>query len=81
MSSLRVDQNSALDQFLGRTKAYLGGIFQSNRSASMNTLHVEEMTDRQMSDIGLTDGRYEKPQTKGQTAFDAARRHFIGRGL
>lgn len=51
------------------------------RTSTMNRLDLEEMTPGQMIDIGLIDGRYRKPQSRCGTAFDAARRHFMGRGL
>lgn len=81
MSSLRVTYHFAVNRFLGRLTGFLGAIFRLKRKPPMNSLHVDEMTDRQMSDIGMIDGRHEKPQASRRTAFDAARTHFIGRGL
>ncbi|MFD1746067.1 hypothetical protein ACFSE1_11400 [Rhizobium helianthi] len=51
------------------------------RASGINQLDPEELSQRELSDLGLIDGRYDRAKPRQDTAFDAARKNFISRGL
>lgn len=63
----------------------LASIFSVNRAKAaapvINQLDPEGMSKRDLSDIGMIEGRYERAKPRQETALDAARKTFMGRGL